>query len=82
MCGHGCSLDCLPELRPFAVVRVAAAGGTGVTNAGSPSSWRDPILVHFTKEIATVARLTIVSDPDRLLTERRSLTAFVRVVST
>jgi hypothetical protein len=32
-------------------------------------SWRDPILVHFTPEIAAVARLTIVADPDQLLTE-------------
>ena len=44
-----------------------------MTNPGSPSSWRDPILVHFTPEIATVARLTIVSDPDRLLTEETIL---------
>ena len=33
------------------------------------TSWRDPILVHFTPEIAAVARLTIVADPDQLLTE-------------
>lgn len=32
-------------------------------------SWRDPILAQFTPEIATVARLTIVADPDQLLTE-------------
>ena len=44
-----------------------------MTNPGSPSSWRDPILAHFTPEIATVARLTIVSDPDRLLTEETIL---------
>ena len=44
-----------------------------MTSPGSPSSWRDPILVHFTPEIATVARLTIVSDPDRLLTEETIL---------
>ena len=34
-----------------------------------PKSWRDPILAQFTPEIATVARLTIVADPDELLTE-------------
>lgn len=39
----------------------------------SPSTWRDPILAHFTQEIATVARLTIVVDPDRLLTEETIL---------
>jgi hypothetical protein len=33
------------------------------------TSWRDPILAHFTPEIAAVARLTIVADPDELLTE-------------
>src|SRR5262245_21445034 len=33
------------------------------------NSWRDPILAHFTPEIAAVARLTIVADPDQLLTE-------------
>ena len=44
-----------------------------MTNPGSPSRWRNPILVRFTPEIATVARLTIVSDPDRLLTEETIL---------
>jgi hypothetical protein len=33
------------------------------------TSWRDPILAHFTPEIAAVARLTIVADPDQLLSE-------------
>lgn len=33
------------------------------------TSWRDPLLAHFTPEIAAVARLTIVADPDQLLTE-------------
>ena len=37
------------------------------------SGWREPILAHFTQEIATVARLTIVVDPDRLLTEETIL---------
>ena len=34
------------------------------------STWRDPILAQFTADIATVARLTIVADPDELLTEQ------------
>lgn len=34
------------------------------------TSWRDPILAHFTPEIAAVARLTIVCDPDRLFSEQ------------
>ena len=33
------------------------------------TNWRDPILSHFTPEIAAVSRLTIVADPDMLLTE-------------
>ncbi len=44
-----------------------------MTTGGGLSSWRDPILAHFTKEIATVARLTIVADPDRLLSEEAIL---------
>jgi len=44
-----------------------------MTSFGPPNSWRDPILGHFTQEIATVARLTIVADPDRLLTEETIL---------
>jgi hypothetical protein len=39
-------------------------------SAHSPAStWRDPIFAHFTREIATVARLTVVADPDGLLAE-------------
>lgn len=34
------------------------------------STWRDPILAQFTPEIARVARLTVVADPDELLTEQ------------
>ena len=42
--------------------------------APSPtSSWRDPILAQFTPEIAKVARLTIVADPDELLTEQGAI---------
>lgn len=44
-----------------------------MTTGSGLSSWRDPILAHFTKEIATVARLTIVADPDRLLSEEAIL---------
>jgi hypothetical protein len=39
--------------------------------AHSPAStWRDPILAQFTPDIATVARLTVVADPDELLAEQ------------
>jgi hypothetical protein len=39
--------------------------------AHSPAStWRDPILGQFTPDIATFARLTVVADPDELLTEQ------------
>ena len=34
------------------------------------STWREPILGQFTPDIATVARLTVVADPDELLTEQ------------
>ncbi len=34
------------------------------------STWRDPILAQFTSDIASVARLTIVADPDEFLTEQ------------
>ncbi len=44
--------------------------------AGDPNDgWRGPILRHFTFEIAAVARLTIVADPDELLTEQGILEA-------
>ena len=33
------------------------------------NTWRDPILTQFTRDIASVARLTVVADPDELLTE-------------
>jgi len=38
--------------------------------SGSETGWRGPILAHFTRDIADVARLTIVADPDQLLTEQ------------
>jgi hypothetical protein len=41
-----------------------------MSNPLPPSSWRDPILAQFTPEIASVARLTVVADPDELLTEQ------------
>ena len=44
-----------------------------MTSVPPYSGWREPILGHFTQEIATVARLTIVVDPDRLLTEETIL---------
>lgn len=34
------------------------------------SAWRDPILAQFTCDIAKVSRLTVVADPDGLLTEQ------------
>jgi hypothetical protein len=34
------------------------------------AGWRAPILAQFTLDIAEVARLTIVADPDQLLTEQ------------
>ena len=40
-----------------------------VSGAQEPSGWRVPILAQFSPEIAAVARLTIVADPDELLTE-------------
>src|SRR5258708_7820364 len=41
-----------------------------MNNPSSVSTWRDPILAHFTCDMASVARLTIVADPDELLTEQ------------
>src|SRR6266496_1954471 len=41
-----------------------------MNNPSPPSTWRDPILAQCTPEIATVARLTVVADPDELLTEQ------------
>jgi hypothetical protein len=34
------------------------------------STWRQPILAQFTPDVAAVARLTVVADPDGLLTEQ------------
>lgn len=33
------------------------------------TDWREPILAHFSPAIAAIARLTVVADPDDLLTE-------------
>jgi hypothetical protein len=41
-----------------------------MTNSSVQGTWRDPILAQFTFDIATVARLTVVADPDGLLTEQ------------
>ncbi len=38
--------------------------------SGPDTGWRGPILAHFTRGISEVARLTIVADPDQLLTEQ------------
>ena len=38
--------------------------------SSAPSTWRDPILAQFAPDIAAVARLTVVADPDELLTEQ------------
>jgi len=40
-----------------------------MVGAPKESGWRNPILAQFSPEIAAVARLTIVADPDELLTE-------------
>jgi hypothetical protein len=37
--------------------------------------WRNAILSHFTANIATFAPITVVTDPDRLLSEQRLLSA-------
>lgn len=37
--------------------------------------WRDAILVHFTPEIAVFSPVTVVADPDRLLSEQQILSA-------
>jgi len=40
-------------------------------STSSPSgTWREPILAQFSRDIASVARLTVVADPDELLTEQ------------
>ena len=46
------------------------------TRSSTPArttGWRAPILHHFTREIAAATRLTIVADPDYLLTEQEIL---------
>ena len=42
---------------------------------GEGLGWREPILKYFTPEIAAATRLTIVADPDHLLTEQDILDA-------
>lgn len=41
-----------------------------MNQASLTRTWRDPILIQFSSEIASVARLTVVADPDELLTEQ------------
>ena len=48
-------------------------GSDGSQRMSTPlpsSTWREPILAQFTPDIASVARLTVVADPDELLTEQ------------
>lgn len=45
--------------------------------AKHPGGWRAPILEYFTPEIAKVVRLTIVMDPDHLLTEQEILAELI-----
>lgn len=40
------------------------------SRAAEATSWREPILSKFTRDIASVTRLTIVADPDELLAEQ------------
>lgn len=40
-----------------------------MTGSSRTNTWRDPILAQFTRDIAGVSRLTVVADPDGLLTE-------------
>ncbi len=42
------------------------------------TGWREPILRHFPQELAAVARVTLVADPDRLMTEMQILDALRR----
>ena len=48
---------------------------SGLLPSESATGWRAPILRHFTPEIAAATRLTIVGDPDQLLTEQVMLGA-------
>lgn len=41
-----------------------------MSNSLPVGTWRDPILAQFSRDIASVARLTVVADPDELLTEQ------------
>ena len=46
-----------------------------MSQVDSVEGWRTPILRHFTRDIARATRLTIVADPDELLTEQQVLDA-------
>ena len=41
-----------------------------MSNLLPTGTWRDRILAQFSRDIANVARLTVVADPDELLTEQ------------
>ena len=41
-----------------------------MSNSLTSGTWREPILAQFSRDIASVARLTVVADPDELLTEQ------------
>ncbi len=41
-----------------------------MSNALPSGRWREPILAQFSRDIASIARLTVVADPDELLTEQ------------
>ncbi len=41
-----------------------------MSNSSLTGTWRDPILAQFSHDIASVARLTVVADPDELLAEQ------------
>jgi hypothetical protein len=46
---------------------------SGSVDGGRTFGWRAPILANFTPDIAATTRLTIVADPDHLLTEQEIL---------
>ncbi len=41
-----------------------------MSDATTTTSWRQPILMHFSSDVPSFARLTIAADPDGLLTEQ------------
>ena len=61
--------------RPRQHPRSKGQSGTDRPTAtlGYRDGWRNPILEHFTPEIAEAARVTVAVDPDRLVTEEAIL---------